>query len=37
MSENWYAFRETLNITPEEEELINIEKSVIAAIINARE
>ena len=37
MSTNWKNFRQTLNLTPEEEEIINLEKSVINAIVTARE
>jgi len=37
MATNWKDFRKTLNLSPEEEEVINLEKSVIAAIVNARE
>ena len=37
MSENWKAFRDTLELRPEEEELIHLEKSLIIAVINARE
>jgi transcriptional regulator with XRE-family HTH domain len=37
MATSWKDFRKTLNLTPEEEEIINLEKSVINAIVNARE
>ena len=37
MSTNWKEFRKTLNITPEEESLIEFEKSLIKAVIEARE
>jgi len=37
MATSWKDFRQTLNLTPEEEEIINLEKSVISAIIDARE
>ena len=37
MSAEWKDFRKTLNITPEEETLINLEKSLINAVIEARE
>lgn len=37
MATSWNDFRQTLNLTPDEEELINLEKSVINAIVNARE
>jgi len=37
MATSWKDFRQTLNLTPEEEEIINLEKSVINAIVDARE
>ena len=37
MATSWRDFRQTLNLTPEEEEIINLEKSVINAIVDARE
>jgi len=37
MSTNWKEVRANLNLSPEEEEIINLEKSVITAIVNARE
>ena len=37
MATNWKDFRKTLNLTPEEEEIISLEKSVINAIVDARE
>jgi transcriptional regulator with XRE-family HTH domain len=37
MSTKWKNFRDTLGLTPEEEEIINLEKSVIAAIVGVRE
>ena len=37
MATNWKDFRQTLNLPPEEEEIINLEKSVISAIVDARE
>lgn len=37
MATNWKDFRETLNLTPEEESVINLEKSLIAAVVDARE
>jgi len=37
MATNWKDFRNTLNLTPDEEEIINLEKAVIAAVVNARE
>jgi len=37
MATSWKDFRQTLNLTPEEEEVINLEKSVISAIVDARE
>ena len=33
----WNDFRKTLNLTPEEEEIINLEKALINAIADARE
>jgi len=37
MATNWKDFRRTLDLTPEEEEIIDLEKSVISAIVDARE
>jgi len=37
MATTWKDFRATLDLTPEEEEIINLEKSVITAIVDARE
>jgi len=37
MATNWKNFRKTLNLSPEEEEIINLEKSLINAIVDARE
>jgi len=37
MSTNWKDFRDTLVLSPEEEEMINLEKSLIAAVVSARE
>jgi len=37
MTTNRKDFRKSLNLTPGEEEVINLEKSVIAAIVDARE
>jgi len=37
MATTWKDFRQTLNLTPEEEEIINLEKSLISAIVDARE
>ena len=37
MTNTWTDFRKTLNLTPEEEEMINLEKALINAIIDARE
>jgi len=37
MATIWKNFRETLNLTPEEEDIINLEKSLINAIVDARE
>ena len=37
MATNWKDFRNGLNLTPEEEEIINLEKSLINAVVEARE
>lgn len=37
MATNWKDFRNTLNIAPNEEEIINLEKSLILAVVEARE
>jgi len=37
MSTNWKDLRKNLNLTPEEEELVSLEKSLINAIVEARE
>ena len=37
MSTKWKDFRDTLSLSPEEEEMINLEKSLITAVVNARE
>jgi len=37
MSTNWKDFRDTLKLSSEEEEMINLEKSLITAVVNARE
>ena len=37
MAANWKDFRKNLNLTPEEEEIINLEKSLIQAVVEARE
>jgi len=37
MATNWKNFRNTLNLTAEEEDMIRLEKSLIKAVINARE
>ena len=37
MATNWKDFRKTLNLTPEEEEIINLEKTLINAVVEARE
>jgi transcriptional regulator with XRE-family HTH domain len=37
MATNWKDFKRTLNLTPEEEELINLEESLILAVAEARE
>jgi len=37
MSTKWSDFEKTLDITPEDEEMINLEISLIEAVIEARE
>jgi len=37
MATEWKEFRKTLNISPEEEDIINLEKSLISAVVEARE
>ena len=37
MSTNWKDFRKNLKLTPEEEEIISLEKSLITALVEARE
>ena len=37
MATNWKDFRATLDLTPEEEEMINLEKALISAVVEARE
>jgi len=37
MSTNWKDFRQSLNLTPEDEDIINLEKSLINAVVEARE
>ena len=37
MSANWNDFRESLNLTQEEEDEISLEKDIINAIIDLRE
>ena len=37
MATNWKEFRKSLDLTPEEEEMISLEKSLINAIVEARE
>jgi len=37
MATSWKDFRKKLNLTSEEEEIINLEKSLIDAIVEARE
>jgi ribosome-binding protein aMBF1 (putative translation factor) len=37
MASNWENFKHTLNLTPEEEELISLEESLIMAVVEARE
>ena len=36
MVTKWKDFRETLNITPEEEETISLEKALIKAVVEAQ-
>jgi len=37
MSTKWKDFREALDLSPEEESMIALEKELISAVINARE
>jgi transcriptional regulator with XRE-family HTH domain len=37
MATNWENFKKSLNLTPEEEELIRLEESLISAVVEARE
>ena len=37
MPTSWQNFRNTLDLSPEEEEMISLEKSLISAVIKARE
>ena len=37
MATNWKDFKKSLNLTPEEEELISLEESLITAVVDARE
>jgi len=37
MATSWKDFRKSLNLTPEEEEIISLEKSIITAVVEARE
>ena len=37
MATTWKQFRETLDLTPEEEDIISLEKSLISAVVEARE
>ena len=37
MANNWKDIRATLNLSPEEEEMINLEKALISAVVEARE
>jgi predicted transcriptional regulator len=37
MSTNWKDLRKSLDLSPEEEEMINLEKALIAAVVDARE
>ena len=36
MATNWKDFRAGLNLTPEEENIIELEKSLINAVVDAR-
>ena len=37
MSNNWKDIRATLNLSQDEEEMINLEKALITAVVEARE
>ena len=37
MADNWGDFRDSLDLTPEEEDIITLEKAIIGAIIKARD
>ena len=37
MATNWRDFKKSLNLTPEEEKFINLEESLITAVVEARE
>jgi len=37
MALEWKEFKKSLNLTPEEEEMIKLEESLIEAVIEARE
>ena len=37
MATKWKDFRKTLDLSPEEEEMINLEKALISAVVEARE
>ena len=37
MANKWTDIRATLNLSPEEEEMINLEKALICAVVEARE
>ena len=37
MDNNWKDIRATLNLSPEEEEMISLEKALISAVVEARE
>jgi len=37
MATNWTEFRKSLELTPEEEEIINLEKALVTAVVEARE
>ena len=37
MATNWNDFKKSLNLSPEEEELIRLEEALITAVVEARE
>ena len=37
MATNWKDYKKSLNLTPEEEELIRLEEAIITAVVEARE